>query len=678
MKVIDFNLKTVFLLLLCFIGVQLVSFDSVAADVKEVTSNSEYRSALADPKVTEIQLKNDLNYGIESFPVNHSVVINGMGHTVLYNGTLQTQGVYFNANDIEIYYKNINFGRESNLGLKILNNANNFYGIAPQNGKKGLTLHVENVGYYSDLGAQPFYLPAADNQIIFSGTNNFKMMGGLNSQEFAEASTFIFKANSQTTVVDQNNANLGFIWAQNVALNFNVEANAKVNITTKHDFLYSTEIAPMFNLGAGAQLDIQQADSLASGTMGRLIYQGNLKPQIQVGPNANISLQTKNENKFSNILVNLGSGSSSSFNTKQGTNFFGGSSGNIKLDNIQDVTWSGQGGSSTGPIGLVGGIDFTDFVSPLEGYGVYLNQTKPALTKQTTNDSWILNASGFSRNGTDFSTDQKNALKAAKEIKLVGEKNQPTQLSWSNQAVQTTQTLDIDMYDLQQTDGQELTFYWQDNDPNEPLAFQLLDANHQIVQTSKVNTGAGATTWQKQTMQLPKRGVDYGSQMYQIHVVRENADGSLNEVGATNLQLQVNVTGSLRLIDVPASFQWSQRTPKAKAQILNRDTSNVAPFRVIDSRPAPHQWTLQAHVIGDVKAPFHLKWRQNTTDPVVDLDGQVIWQQRNPAQAQMDFQQTWDAKTGVVLETEPYIPIGQYQNQQTVVWTLNTVNSDVP
>ncbi|MFL1696305.1 pectate lyase-like adhesive domain-containing protein [Weissella kandleri] len=678
MQVTDFHLKTGFLILLCFIGVQLISFDSMAADVKEVTSNSEYRTALADPNVTEIQLKNDLNYGVEGFPVNHSVVINGMGHTVLFNGTLQTQGVYFNANDIEIHYKNINFGRESNLGLNILNNANNYYGIAPQNGKRGLTLQVENVGYYSDLGAQPFYLPAAENQIIFSGTNNFQMMGGLNSQEFAEAHKFTFKANSQTTIVDQNNTNLGFIWATNTALSFNVETNAKVNITTRHDFLYSSESTPIFNLGSGAQLNIKQTDSLAAGTLGRLIYQDNLKPQIQVGQNANISLQTKNENKFSNIQVNLGAGSSSLFNTKQGNNFFGGSSGNIKLDNVQDVTWSGQGVSSTGPIGLVGGIDFTDFVPPLDGYGVYINQTKPALTKQNTNDSWILNTSGFSRNGTDFSTDQKNALKTAKEIKLVGEKNQPTQLSWSSDSVQTTKNFDIDMYDLQQTDGQELTFYWQDNDPNEQLNFQLLDANKQIVKTSKVNTGDGSATWKEQTIQLPKRGVDYGAQIYQIHVVRENTDGSLSDAGSTDLQLQVNVTGSLKLIDVPESFQWSQRTPKAKTQILSRDAANIAPFRVIDSRPTPRQWTLQAHVIGDLKAPFHLKWRQNKTDPLLDLDGQVIWQQQNPAQVQMDFQQTWDAETGVVLETEPYIPIGQYQNQQTVVWTVNTVDSDVP
>lgn len=109
----------------------------------------------------------------------------------MYNsGESWHRGIYFNASNISITFKNLKIGDRN-----VAESTNNYYGIAPaDNHTENSKIIVENVDYYSDRGAQPFHIRKPSNQIVFKGKNTFyTMKKGALVQEFAEATNYLLK-----------------------------------------------------------------------------------------------------------------------------------------------------------------------------------------------------------------------------------------------------------------------------------------------------------------------------------------------------------------------------------------------------------------------------------------------------------------------------------------------------
>lgn len=427
------NKKIYFVLLSIITLVGMLIFSNVSADMVSVSTFDELKAAVLQDDTETINLENDIVLGTKSIKIQKNITIDGQGHTITYGksgvGSLGlTNGIFFGTSNITIHYKNINFGYKELLGQSSTSNANNWYGIAPaEYAKSGLTLIVEDVGYYSDYGAQPFHMDHEGNKVIFRGNNEFIMQGkfGTYSEEFAQVTNLTFDVGSHTVIHDENAKNAGFIWSYFESLTFNVKQDANVDITTSHDFIYGEAPAsknPTINIEDGGNLKIKQSDVLSTellGASGKLIYQSDKNLIINTGYNSNLEIRTKNSSNFAQLSVNLGKESKTSFSSGNGS-FLKNSSSIFQINNISELTFKSEKGisSNTGPIGSINGaINFNKFSEGVVGYDIFINENFKMET-QNLPLSWKLSKQGFSREGEEFSSDEKEALSSANQISI--------------------------------------------------------------------------------------------------------------------------------------------------------------------------------------------------------------------------------------------------------------------
>ncbi|WEV45138.1 hypothetical protein OZX60_06810 [Streptococcaceae bacterium ESL0687] len=314
--------------------------------------------ALTLPTVDTINLTSDLDLGILGFAVTRDITINGdkndgMGgrYTITYGNPLgtnnsTTRGIYYGASNITITYKNVNFGFESALGSNNKTNASNYYGIAPPgiltSGKK---LVLENVGYYSDYGAEPLFLNGANETITFKGTNTFIMKGGTDSEEFAECANFIFEAGSTTTVTDSNTDQTGFIYAANGSLNMQIGAGASFNVTSNHDFLYTSGANPTISIGDGGSLNYIKTTAKSTG---KFISQTDKNLTVGLGIGSKFDIQTQSVNQFANLTINQARDSEVVINSAVGDALNASTMATFNIDNASRLTLQGTTNSVVG------------------------------------------------------------------------------------------------------------------------------------------------------------------------------------------------------------------------------------------------------------------------------------------------------------------------------------------
>ena len=492
------NKKSYFALLSVFMFIGLLNFSKVSADISNVSTIDELKSAVLQDNIDTINLENDIDLGTKSVKIQKNITIDGQGHTVTYGksgaGSLGlTNGIFFGSSNITIYYKNINFGYKKALGQSSTSNANNWYGIAPaEHGKSGLTLIVENIGYYSDYGAQPIHMDHEGNEVVFRGNNEFIMQGkvGTYSEEFAQVTNLTFDVGSHTVIRDENAKNAGFIWSYFEPLTFDVKQNANVDIITSHDFIYGETLAsktPTINIEDGGSLKINQSDKLSTellGASGRLIYQSDKKLTINTGYNSNLEIRTKNSSNFSQLSVNLGEDSKTNFSSGNGS-FLKNSSSVFQINNISELTFKSEKGisSNTGSMGSTNGvINFKDFSEGIVGYDILINDNSK-LETQDLPMSWKLSKQGFSRECEDFSSEEKKILSSANQISI--SRTTEKELLWGTSLWtfnEETGTLTVNPGQLNEFNANNNPAPWKRNDENMVFA----DSIRKIVFTGKV------------------------------------------------------------------------------------------------------------------------------------------------------------------------------------------------
>ncbi|MBO0451122.1 pectate lyase-like adhesive domain-containing protein [Candidatus Enterococcus murrayae] len=433
---------------------------STVSELQTALKNKEPYIKLADS--TEI-----FDFGNTAIPITGDVTIDGNNRQISYNGgnLNSNKGLYTTVGGLTIRLQNMTFGSTDYtvpaLGL---------YGIMQSSA--AVQLHIENVNYYSNQSAQPFYLRNLNSKIYFYGTNQFMQQNPdgstANGQEFAETNNLEFTAGSHTTIVQNTSDALGSVWMPANPASITVGEEAEVDITSNHNFIYSDGANNgVITLDNNSKLSVKGTNS-AKGDF----YYFNKPAFLTVGEGAEFSISYPNSIKIANgsmfkfLPDSIGhfsiSDSESVFNRSVGAN------STFEIDNAQQITFQGKPGTTYNPIGFVGGTNkfiYAPFSERTRGYGVMTEDT--SLTSQLDAGTWHIASTDISRsvqtNTPDFTAAEKTALKNTNRISLT-RLNPPVELLDVSQDIQVNEaSFQLKEYQLNNNDemvsGMEFKLY---------------------------------------------------------------------------------------------------------------------------------------------------------------------------------------------------------------------------
>lgn len=386
---------------------------------KLVSSFAELKAAL-DAKEPMIKLAPStevFDLGTSGLQISGNVTIDGNNRQLSYNGN---RGFYSNTNGLTITLQNMTFGSPDYTV-----NAVGLYGIMQTSSVTDL--YVNNVNYYSNKTAQPFYVRGAASKIHFQGVNRFMQQnpdGSVASgEEFAECNNLIFEAGTQTTIVQNTNGALGFMWMFSNPGNITVNDGADVSITTNHNLIYSDgSNNGTIALGKKAKLSIKGTNN----SMGNFYYA--TRPAFwTVGEGSELSIDYPNSIKLANNSTILFSPDAiGNLSVSNSESFFSpgvGAASTFTIDNAKRISFQGKAGTTNNPIGFSGGTNaftFSAFQENTPGYEVIANNA--SLTSQLDAGSWTVAAGTISRqalpNTPDFTSGEKTALQQASSLVL--------------------------------------------------------------------------------------------------------------------------------------------------------------------------------------------------------------------------------------------------------------------
>ncbi|MHC5247480.1 lectin-like domain-containing protein [Enterococcus sp. LJL90] len=246
----------------------------------------------------------------------------------------------------------------------------------------------------------------------------------------------------------------------------------------------------------------------------------------------------------------------------------------------------------------------------------------------------------------------------------------PTQLSWQAETLQESLSLEEDMSNI--NDGLEQLFYWQDDDVADQLQFRLLQNETVIAVTTAQTTGN--QEFMENSLTIPAENLDYGTNNFTLTVYRFDTKTQQYQLQRASLNLTISVTGRLSLLEAPELLSWTNRTVALSKGELIRDADNSLTLRVLDSRQAGHDWSVGATVSGSSGDLFTLVWKNQATDMATPLSDKTTLVMDNTS-ANKDsegytYSESWQNTTGILLQSDDYLSVGDYSGQLKVLWQL--------
>lgn len=437
-----------------------------------VSNADELRAELtkADPP-THIKLGGNGVFSLStSVPVKSDVVIDGDGKTVSYPSDGLSSGIYADSSNIEVTLQNMTFG-SSDYSVPM----RNLYGVFPASDSEVVKLNIHNVNYYSNRGAQAFFINETGSEIHFSGENEFVLEGS--GQEFAEASVFYFEKDSKTTVRHQTGSNDGFIWARrsNNKNVINLAENAVFDVESNHSFIYNDIRDGDITVGKNAKLLIKSVNAKGGYSQYPIRYDGG-KWNISVAELGLLDLSYPNSiqlGDFSNI--NIGKDANACFEATKDNSVFDrsvGSNSTFVIDNANLVEFTASPSTTVNPIGFVGGnnkFSFAPFASAegeiqgTEGYAIRTTPNLLNINSQKAAGTWSIAAGEITREAVTetapFTSNEQNAMKDATTIQLVKIPEPKAQISTlKKQANYFDFTVQLSNYELFNNNFEQVNF----------------------------------------------------------------------------------------------------------------------------------------------------------------------------------------------------------------------------
>lgn len=217
----------------------------------EITNGEQFINSITkavDGSTVHIKLKNDIhitNTINKTFQAN--VDIEGGNHAITYGGSPTGHGLKTGKDGLSIVMKNLKIGTEEKP-------KSTYYSLFEVT-NKNVSLSVENITYYAEEGAQPFYASNGNNKLSISGTNSFISNGKKgNSQEFSEGFNIIqFAEGSQTTIKQLTTGSESVFWLKTASgiykqPTITVGKDATVTIDSQKECLFYTNIEDVIKI----------------------------------------------------------------------------------------------------------------------------------------------------------------------------------------------------------------------------------------------------------------------------------------------------------------------------------------------------------------------------------------------------------------------------------------------
>ena len=410
---------------------------STVSELQTALKNKEPYIKLADS--TEV-----FDFGNTAIPITGNVTIDGNNRQISYNGgnLNSNKGLYTTTGGLTIKLQNVTFGSEDYTVPAV-----GLYGIMQS--EAATQLHIENVNYYSNQSAQPFYLRNINSKIYFHGTNQFMQQNVDGStatgQEFAECNNYEFAVGSHTTIVQNTNDALGSLWMPGSSSSITVGEGAEVDITSNHHFIYADGTNnSVITLAKNSKFSVMGTNS-AKG----YFYYFDKPAFITVGEGAEFSVNYPRYMRLAaGSALKFLPDSVGDFEVSQDESVFDravGANSAFEIDNAKRIRFKAKTGTAYNPIGFTNASSkfiFSAFGEDTNGYEVVTNEPASSLklTPQLDAGTWSVATSTISRsagpNTPDFTADEKTALKNAESITL-NRLNPPVELLAVNQEIDT-------------------------------------------------------------------------------------------------------------------------------------------------------------------------------------------------------------------------------------------------
>lgn len=383
------------------------------SDLQTALKNKEPYIKLADS--TEVFV-----IGSGAATITADVVIDGNNRQIAYFGD---QCLNSTTAGLSITLQNMTFGSPD-----FTVRAEGLYGIMRSTANS--ELHINNVNYFSDKVAQPFYFRHASGKIYFHGTNLFMQqkadgsVGG--GEEFAEGNNFVFAAGSHTKIVQNTSGATALFWTQVNPSTFTLEENAVLDVTSNHSFLYSDGTNNCsIKLEKNAKLLVNGTNS-ANG----YFYYFDKPSSITVGEGAEFSMRYPRSIKIADgSAIKFLPNSIGNFEVVNDETVFDrtvGRASTFEIDNAERLRFKSKAGSNYNPIGFTSDsntFSFSQFGAETNGYEVVINDDAASLklTPQLDPGIWTISKTITRTTGSrtpEFTSEEKTTLQNAESITL--------------------------------------------------------------------------------------------------------------------------------------------------------------------------------------------------------------------------------------------------------------------
>ena len=334
-----------------------------------------------------------------------------------------------------------------------------------------------------------------------------------------------------------------------------------------------------------------------------------------------------------------------------------------KIDEYQ-LTYDGNGGTIEGQVTskvpfTINGIQLIGAPNVVRDEYTFLGWS----TSKTDNSN-LLNA-GY-KYGTIDSERKDTTLYAR------WEKTTTLKVSWTADTIDTNLTKKIDKADR----TIKLPFYWNaDKKGTQYLVKQKVGS--QQTDLKKVTQENASESMGKDELEVNTESLAYGDNQLTFDFYQLDQLGNVLSADApdASLTLLLTINGSLRIESVPDMLYWTNRPSVDSIGILDRDASNDIKLSVIDSREnQTKDWSIQTNItMVEKDVPFGFVWKNSASASEVPMNENSITIMDKKSASKTDnyeYSQTWNDKSGILLQSQNKVAEGNYSEKVIVNWTI--------
>lgn len=262
-------------------------------------------------------------------------------------------------------------------------------------------------------------------------------------------------------------------------------------------------------------------------------------------------------------------------------------------------------------------------------------------------------------------------------VTVVTEVVEVVNLSWNSKNTTESKTKEVQKDKSDIENGLAVQLEWKTDTANRKYTIVTTDdQSGKVVVSNSVSNGTSVNTYKAETLTIPIDQLTVGDSTYTVTIYKQTDSGEVKGSPLDTLHLNLNLTGSLKLVSIPSDLSWTNRKVINSKGLLDRDAGNTVEVKVADTRnltDTQKTWSVSAitQVAENKTVPFQLYWKDSDTAKENSLESKQMVLNNTTAKKSGDYYVgQWDEKTGPLLYSADYLKVGNYSNRVSVLWQL--------